>query len=121
MFNRPLTVTNDTPEPKPYVPPVRRSYKPEETTITFNRNERNDIDYKGYKAYLYHFHHVTEVQDKEIYECIISAADMNEAIATFVADSVRGDDWYVDAEYNVEVIGVDLKVDRESKWVMELS
>lgn len=122
MWNKPLSVEAlAKPDPSPKATPFEHKvYTPEECSITFNRNERTDIDYKGYRAYLYQFDHVTEPGDKEIYHAIISAATIDEAIAIFVADSVRNEDWYVDAEYNVEVIGIDLKPDRESKWVMEI-
>ncbi|ABY62926.1 hypothetical protein ST201phi2-1p093 [Pseudomonas phage 201phi2-1] len=121
MWNKPLEVSDQPkPEPAPYTPPERKVLKPEDTSITFIRNERKDIDYSGYRAYLFHFAHRTEVGDKEIYHAIISAATMDEAIAIFVADCVRDEESYVDAIYEVEIIGIDLKTDRDSHWVMEV-
>lgn len=86
--------------------------------ITFNRNERNDIDYRGYKAYLYQFDQTSEVQDKELYQFIISAPSVDEAIGVFM-QSIRNEEYYADAVFDVEVIGIDLKTDRVTPWVME--
>lgn len=119
MWNKPLTVEAPV-EVVVSRPATRKVYKPEETSITFVRNERPDIDYKGYAAYLFQFDYATEPGDKEVYQAIISAATMDEAIATFVADAVRGDDYYVNAKYSVEIIGIDLNPKRQSKWLMEV-
>lgn len=88
------------------------------TDITFNKNERNDIDYKGYRAYLYQFDQVTEVQDKELYGFIISAPTIDDAIGIFM-QSIPNEGYYQDAIFDVEVIAIDLKTDRTTPWVME--
>ena len=85
--------------------------------IIWNRNVRSDIDTKGFKAYLYHLKKVSENQDKEYDELIISAVDMDTAIETFNSVCVRGD-FYENAEFNITVMGVDFEPDRSDKIVM---
>lgn len=116
MWDTPFTIgekssTKAKKAPEPSKPEPR-------TDITFKRDERPDIDYKGYKAYLYFFRQATKVQDKELSDWIISAADMNTAIQVFMV-SIRNEEYYRNAVIEVEVMGIDLKTDRTSPWVME--
>lgn len=120
MFHTPLSVPVSekkikarTPS-KPIPQPVKEVKK---MSIQFNRNERTDIDTKGFAQYLYHFLQVTEVQDKEISQCIISSPTMDAAIELFTSTQVRGA-YYVDAVFDVELMGVDFNVDRIDKFVM---
>lgn len=85
--------------------------------IIWNRNTRSDIDTQGYKAYLFHLKKVSENQDKEYDELIISAVDMDTAIETFNSTCLRGD-YYEGAEFNIKVMGVDFEPDRSNKIVM---
>lgn len=85
--------------------------------IRWNRNNREDIGTGGYRAYLYHLKQVSEVQDKEHEQLIISAADMDGAIETFKSECLRGD-YYENAEFNITLMGVDFEPDREEKIIM---
>lgn len=84
--------------------------------LTWEREERNDIDYKGYKRYFYEFKN-PDAQDKELHHAIIAAPTMNDAITEFM-DQVRGPDWYENAVISVEVIGVDLRREDAPVWVL---
>lgn len=86
-------------------------------SIQFIRNERSDIDTRGFAKYLFHFKQSSEVQDKEIEECIISSADMDTAIELFTKTELR-EGYYQDAKFDVELVGVDFKMDRTSNFVM---
>lgn len=80
--------------------------------ITWKREERSDIDYKGYRRYFYAFKNPS-AQGKEHLHVIISAPTMDEAIAKFM-DTAADPDWYKDAVISVEVIGIDLRKEDRS-------
>lgn len=85
--------------------------------IRWNRNTRTDIDTKGYAAYFFNLKQVSEVQDKEYGELIISAVDMETAIEVFNSACLRGD-FYENAEFNITIMGVDFDPKRDDKIVM---
>lgn len=85
--------------------------------IRWNRNTRTDIDTKGYAAYLFHLKQVSEVQDKEYEELIISAVDMDTAIEVFNSTCLRGD-YYENAEIDIKIMGIDFEPKRVDKIVM---
>ena len=118
MFNTPLNVTQRVPVPKARATPKE---KPAPTAksqnITYNRNDRTDIDTAGYKSYFFHFTLTREVEDKECGQIIISQPSMDNAIAQFERIFVRGD-YYENAVFDVERIGVDFKPDRKETVVM---
>lgn len=118
LFDTPFVIGQKTIVPVIPPPVVEQEVPAIRTDITFNKNERNDIDYKGYRAYLYQFDQVTEVQDKELYEFIISAPTIDDAIGIFM-QSIPNEEYYQDAIFDVEVIAIDLKTDRTTPWVME--
>lgn len=120
MFDRPLSVVPGTMPTIPKFPerPALKQPTAEELNITYHRNNREDIDTRGYKSYLFHFRQTGEVGDKEMYEWIISKPTMEEAIQFFEQTQFRGD-YYENAVIEVEIIGCDFKTDREYPFVME--
>ena len=85
--------------------------------ITYNRNDRTDIDTAGYKSYFFHFTQTGEVGDKEIEQTIIYQPNMDDEIAAFERIFFRNDH-YMNSVIDVERIGVDLKPDRKEIVVM---
>ena len=116
MFNNPLSVTARAPKPKP-VPKPKPLPTAQELNITYNRNDRGDIDCAGYKGYLFHFVQTGEVGDKECEQLIISGPDMDAAIRTFEQCFFRGD-YYKNAVFTVERMAIDLRPDRTERVVM---
>lgn len=84
--------------------------------ITYTREEHLELDYKGYKNYLYQLTQTGEVKDKELYSCIISAPNMDDAISYFEDTSLHSGR-YQDAKIEVEIIGIDLIVGRADRYV----
>ena len=118
MFNTPLNVVAAPPKAKAKpVEQARPVVTGKDMNITYNRDDRTDIDTAGYKNYLFQFKQTGEVGDKEMSELLISASSMNEAIETFERIFLRGD-YYKDAVISVERIGVDFVVGRADKIVM---
>lgn len=113
MFNNDLTLST-RPKMKPR---QAEQAKVIANNIVWNRNNRSDIDSKGYKAYLFHLKQVSEVQDKEYEELLISAVDMDAAIEVFNSSCLRGD-YYENAEFNITLMGVDFEPERSDKIVM---
>jgi hypothetical protein len=113
MFGTTLAVSTQ----KKMTPGQAAKAKSNADTIIWNRNNRSDIDTKGYKAYLYHLKKVSDNQDKEYDELIISAIDMDSAIDTFNSACMRGD-YYEGAEFNITLMGVDFETTRTDKIVM---
>lgn len=118
MFNTPLNVTHRVAVPKPRPAPKEKP-KPtaQSLNITYNRNDRTDIDTAGYRSYFFHFTQTGEVGDKEMEQIIISKPTMDEAIAMFEQCFLRGDR-YKDSVITVERIGVDFNPNRAERVVM---
>lgn len=118
MFNTPLNVVAAPPKTKAKpVEEVRPQLTGKDMNITYNRDDRTDIDTAGYKNYLFQFKQTGDVGDKEMSELLISGPTMDEAINTFERIFLRGD-YYKDAVISVERIGVDFVVGRADKIVM---
>lgn len=118
MFNTPLNVVAAVPKPraKPVEKP-RPQLTGKDLNITYNRNDRTDIDTAGYQSYFFHFTQTGEVGDKEMEQIIISKPTMDEAISMFEECFLRGD-YYENAVFTVERIGVDFNPHRAERVIM---